>query len=132
MSRIEVDELVAWMDESGANMSAAAAHFGTSKMTIRNLLHSPGDHLGDHPPSKLTEWDATVLEALKRFVVENGWAPTVRELAELVGRSVNPTHNTLHKLAAHGLIEMSGQPRALRVVGSTVDMSGAHHVPLAG
>ena len=124
MSKITVEELVAHMDETGASMAAAAAHFSTSKMTVRNLLHTPGPHMGDHPPSKLSDRDHATLDVIKTFIVEHGWAPTVREVAELVSGTPNPVHHTFHKLAAHGLIEMTGQPRAMRVVGSVVDMSG--------
>ena len=119
---VTLDQLVEYLDETGQSNAAAAAHFGVSKMTIRNLLHTPGDHLDSHPPTKLTDKDAEVLAMIKAFILEHGWAPTVRELADIIGGSINPTHNTMHKLAAHGLIEMSGQPRALRVVGSTITM----------
>ena len=124
MSKPTVEELAAYMDETEANMAATAAHFGVSKATVRNLLHTPGPHLGDHPPSKLSERDYATYDVIKTFIVEHGWAPTVREVAALVSGTVNPVHHTFHKLAAHGLIEITGQPRAMRVVGSVVDMSG--------
>lgn len=62
----------------------------------------------------LTERQQAVLDALERYVEDNGYSPTVRELAAIVGLQ---THQTvvriLNILRQEGYIE--GRARTLRV-----------------
>lgn len=62
-----------------------------------------------------------VLNFIKEYIKEHGYAPTVREIGEGVGlKSTSSVHSHLRKLLALGLIETDagfGCPRAIRVVG---------------
>lgn len=129
MSRLTTEELVDYMDAEQASQVKAASHFGVTRMTVRTLLHQPGDHQKNHPPAPIAQQDVDVFNAILAHLKEFGWAPTVREAAARTGRSINPTHSSFHKLAAHGFIVMAdGQPRALRVVGAKIDLKEAPNV----
>jgi len=49
----------------------------------------------------------TVLKALREYVKENGYVPSVRELCKLTGyKSTSTIHRMLHNLETAGLIEI--------------------------
>ena len=75
------------------------------------------------PPAPLKEIDDAVFAELKRYINNWGWAPSVRELAEIMGVGPNTIFNSLKKLEAHGFIESSGKPRCIRLVGAFIDMT---------
>lgn len=55
-------------------------------------------------------------EAIERFWDENDYAPTVRELAEMIGHSVGYTHAALLRLKADAIVLWTpGAVRTLRV-----------------
>ena len=57
------------------------------------------------------------LAILTKYIKDNGFAPSVRELGELLGVSSPSTvHNRLRHLMDQGLIERVG-PRAIRIKG---------------
>jgi len=58
-----------------------------------------------------------LLSKLRSLTRENRHAPTVRELADAVGRSVSPVHKDLYALRRDGLVEWEDRkPRTLRIV----------------
>ncbi len=55
-------------------------------------------------------------DAIRSFTVTHGYAPTVKELAERIGKSVGWTHAALVSLRRDGYVEWeSGVPRTLRL-----------------
>lgn len=59
-----------------------------------------------------------VYEAVCRYIREHGYAPTVREIAELTGlKSISSVHCYLTRLYIDGLLETDHpeSPRAIRV-----------------
>lgn len=58
-----------------------------------------------------------LLEAIRGFWAEMGYAPTVRELCDLTGRKSPATvYQTLGRMRRKGLVEWkSNSPRTLRV-----------------
>lgn len=68
---------------------------------------------------KQVEKDA-VYNAIVRYIKQNGYPPSVRDLVELTGfKSTSTVHRYLEYLADDGLIEKGyfGQPRAIKLVG---------------
>lgn len=59
-----------------------------------------------------------VYNYIVKYIKENGYAPSVREICQGVGlSSTSSVHNHLKKLQKEGLIEIRGNsPRAIRVV----------------
>lgn len=59
-----------------------------------------------------------VLEAIEKFIKENGISPTVRELGDMVGLSSTSTiHGHIKKLKKKNLITYnSGSPRSIRLI----------------
>lgn len=63
---------------------------------------------------ELTNAEFAVYTAIEDLLLENGYAPTLREIAERVGwRSTGSVSQYLDRLRAHGVIE--GRGRSLRV-----------------
>lgn len=64
---------------------------------------------------KLTAKQKLVLNKLKEHITTNGYAPTNRELAEMVGlQSVSTVHGHLQRLQKQGYIEIVGV-RAIKI-----------------
>ena len=76
------------------------------------------------PPKPLRDIDEQVFTELKKYIGTWGWAPSVRDLAEIIDTGPNTIFNSMKKLEAHGLIESSGKPRCVRLVGAFMDMTG--------
>ena len=67
--------------------------------------------------SGLTPKQAEMLRVIKQFTEENGYTPSIRELAELTGRTTTPTHSMLVQLERRGHIKrVPGQARCLELV----------------
>lgn len=66
----------------------------------------------------LTEKETQMLGAIKTYIEENGYSPTVRELGEIVGlKSSSTVHNHLKKLETKGYISKMGNfPRTMKVL----------------
>lgn len=66
----------------------------------------------------LTERQFQVLCAIREYIEENGYPPTIRELSEVVGTSSTSTvHSHLNALRTKGFLEIKADsPRALKVV----------------
>jgi repressor LexA len=62
-----------------------------------------------------------ILEAIISYIQEHGYAPTVREIGEMVGlKSASSVQSHLDRMLADGMIETDtwvGSPRAIRVPG---------------
>lgn len=60
-----------------------------------------------------------VLEALRSYVTENGYCPSVRELGDLVGLSSSSSvQHHLRALVESGKIQRDrSRPRAIRLIG---------------
>lgn len=60
-----------------------------------------------------------ILEAIISYIQEHGYAPTVREIGEMVGlKSASSVQGHLDRMFADGMIETdagAGSPRAIRV-----------------
>jgi len=55
-------------------------------------------------------------EAIERFWRENDYAPTVRELGKMIGKSVGYTHAALLRLQGEGIVSWTpNMQRTLRV-----------------
>lgn len=65
---------------------------------------------------KLSDKQKLVLSKLKAHIAANGFAPTNRELAEMVGlQSVSTVHGHLQRLQKNGYIEIVGV-RAIKIL----------------
>ena len=66
----------------------------------------------------LNEREFQILDAIKDYIEQNGFSPTVRELCEIVGlKSSSTVHNHLNKLESKGFItKMGNSPRTLKVL----------------
>lgn len=70
--------------------------------------------MGNVSPTGVTS--DRVVEAIKTFVEDRGWPPTVRELAAELGLGSTSTQYWLNKLVEEGRIVRGDSPRAIRVV----------------
>lgn len=68
----------------------------------------------------LNEKESKLFDAIVKYIDENGYSPSVRELSEIVGfKSTSTVHRYLSKLEEKGYIERKENcPRALKVVKS--------------
>jgi SOS-response transcriptional repressor LexA len=66
---------------------------------------------------KLDSRDRKRLETVERFIEENGYAPTFRQIQEMNGwRSVDSAHNWASRMRRAGFLSWNeGEPRTLRV-----------------
>ena len=71
-----------------------------------------------------------ILEYIEQFTVDNGYAPSVREIAEAVGlKSPSTVHSHLRVLEENGLLQKSkGKTRTLAISGQ----NSYRNVPLLG
>lgn len=69
-------------------------------------------------PKGLNRRERSVLLAIKQYIMENGYPPTVRELCKLTGyKSTSTVSSTLFELNNKGLIKSKhGQARAIQIV----------------
>lgn len=58
--------------------------------------------------------DHLLLIYIRNYIEDNGYAPSVREMAAYLGKGLDTTHKRLRALSDAGLIERVG-PRAIRV-----------------
>ena len=62
--------------------------------------------------------DDQLISTIRHFVRDNGYAPTVRELAEMMGVSVTTAQNSLKDLAEKGkIIKRERTARGYRLRG---------------
>jgi len=67
--------------------------------------------------SGVTKKQAELLQVIKEFQELNGYTPTIRELAELTGRTSTPTHSMIENLVKRGrLRKIAGSARSLEIV----------------
>lgn len=64
-----------------------------------------------------------MLEAIKAYITQHGYPPTVREICDLTGiASTSTVHYQLQRMFADGTLETDhpGMPRTIRVPGTKV------------
>jgi multidrug efflux pump subunit AcrB len=121
--RVTTQQVLRYFDtEEKPTIVSAAAHFGVSPATISARL-SRGD---GGRPINLTKHDLAVFKAIVKYVTKNSWAPSITDLVEMTGASRSAVHNSIHRLAAVGVIELGDGARTIRVVGSKIDMEAVH------
>lgn len=65
----------------------------------------------------LSERQQQVLDAIRSYVADEGYSPSTRELAGVLGISTAATHRALERLRDAGAIEWEpGRARTLRVI----------------
>jgi predicted ArsR family transcriptional regulator len=90
---------------------------GISAATARIIMERNDVWNGARGPNKRSEpVRRDVGEFVQRFIEDNGWAPSITEIAEGVGTSRSNAHRTLQMLQASGLIEVGPYPRQIRMV----------------
>ena len=69
----------------------------------------------------LNEKESRVLNAILKYIYENGFSPSIREIGKLTGiKSTSTVHRYLSRLEQKGYIERKeNSPRALRVIQDT-------------
>jgi SOS-response transcriptional repressor LexA len=67
----------------------------------------------------LTRKQKIVLEAIEYFIKEKGYAPTIREIAEMTETTVGPTFQKVFILEKEGYISTdNGKARTIKVLKS--------------
>lgn len=65
--------------------------------------------------SQLTKKDKQTIIAIRDFIIENKYPPTVRELGKILGlKSSSTVHQRIQRLVDLGIIEKGNGPRAIR------------------
>ena len=106
--------------------SSVAAKFDLSKQAVAKVVMTNGSLLRGEPnpagrkESANAKLVGPALTAIRRFQLENGWAPSQRELAEMLGCQPDRVNSVIAKLAVDGLIEVGPHPRQIRIVGSVM------------
>jgi Mn-dependent DtxR family transcriptional regulator len=59
-----------------------------------------------------------ILEVLTQYITENGWAPTRRELAGIMGVDPHTVNYHLPRMRDDGVIKLESGPRQIAVIGS--------------
>lgn len=66
----------------------------------------------------LTDKESEVYDAIVDYMVEHGYAPTVREICDMAGfESTSTGFKYLHRLCEKKVIWSDGKPRAIRLIG---------------
>jgi Mn-dependent DtxR family transcriptional regulator len=124
MKHLTVDELKEFFESNPkATHAEAAARFGVSTGTISQRVARMGGH-----EIHLSDRDRAVYGFVRSFIERNLWPPSVTEIADGLQCAGSAAHNSLHRLAAYGAIEIGDGARAIRVVGSKITMKGAKNV----
>ena len=77
---------------------------------------------------KLTTKQKVVLEAIEWFIEQNGFPPTIRDIAELTNTTTHPTHEKIRNLEEKGVIStQNGKVRSIRVLISLEEIENAKH-----
>lgn len=80
--------------------------------------------MGNSNSKRAVRADMVLYQSIRAYVLEHGYAPSVREMAKMIGKSVGVTHARLLKLMDDGYIETDlddlSAPRAIRVKGLKV------------
>jgi len=121
---VDADAIIAYAntpDENGKQPSRVdiAARFGINVVTVNKVLLADPNH--ERTP-KVKEKERAegnlVLEELRRQTLENGWAPSQRDIAEATGLMVSRVNYLLRVMKHQGLIEIGPHPRQIRITGS--------------
>jgi sulfur relay (sulfurtransferase) DsrC/TusE family protein len=105
-----------------------AEEFGVTQSTIGNIMRTdeslPGGSAagGRALPTPMADSDRFVLTFVRKFALENGWAPSQREIAEAMGTAPHKANFHLHRLHEQGLIELGPNAREIRIVGAKMEI----------
>jgi len=122
----DVDRIVALAatpDENGnpRTLVSMAAELGVSVATVRKaMLTVDGRPRRAASAAKEQEEANTVLQVLRQAMLENGWAPSQRHLAEVTGFTPARVNYLMQILKHQGLVELGPNPREVRIVGSSM------------
>jgi repressor LexA len=82
---------------------------------------------------RLTTRQKQILDFIGRSVVEKGYPPTVREVADSFGISVKGSYDHIKALERKGQIECgSGRSRAIKLLGHETGHAAVKQVPVLG
>ncbi len=85
---------------------------------------------------KITDKQREILEFLKKFTLQKGYPPTVRDICEAVAlKSTSSVHSHLETLEKNGYIRRDPtKPRAIEIVDDTFNLARREisHVPMIG
>jgi len=76
--------------------------------------------------SEVTQKQDKLLQYIRKYIGEHGWAPTIRELAEDFSLSIGAVQDRLAALEAKGLLKRTGEHRGLEPADSPL------RVPILG
>lgn len=106
----------------------AAVALQMSPATVAKTVSSNEDEIQGEAsttirkPANLDETISKTMAFLRGYTINNGWAPSQREVATAVGCSVTKMNNVLARMAAEGLIEIGPHPRQIKITGSVLRM----------
>lgn len=109
------------LDEHGKQPSRVdiAAKFGINVVTVNKVLLAEPTYERSTKVREGEKRDANlILNVLRRSTLNEGWAPSQRELAEETGLMVSRVNYILRVLKHEGIVELGPHPRQIRIVGS--------------
>lgn len=125
--KVTTEEVEQFLEQNPKDGSLqAAAKLGVSVGTItkhRQLIKAKRDG------AFLTDSDVKVFQAIVKYIVEHGWAPSTREIATLADVALSTAHLGIHRLANYGAIEVGEGPRMIRVTHMEYDAFGVPDDP---
>lgn len=103
-----------------------ASHFECSPQTAQAALaglDARGMLLGKPlRPGARTDRRLECLRAIRSYQLTHTWAPSQREIAEMLGTGLHRVNAILEELAGEGRIVMGSAPRQLYLTDTTIDI----------
>ncbi|MBI3318978.1 MAG: repressor LexA, partial [Candidatus Omnitrophica bacterium] len=82
---------------------------------------------------ELTERQQRVVQAIRAWITEHGYPPTIRELGKLLGiKSLRGVTTHLDALAKKGRLTRQRSARGIRLLQESGSYTTAHYVPIVG
>ena len=95
-----------------------SAKFHVSKLTVNRIMLSAEGDARTTVTTKATGRANDILKYVADYMLEHGWAPAQRDIADATGVSLPQVNYLLQVLKHEGLIEIGANPREIRIVGS--------------
>ena len=95
-----------------------SAKFHVSKLTVNRIMLSVEGDARTTVTTKATGRANDILKYITGYMLEHGWAPAQRDIADATGVSLPQVNYLLQVLKHEGLIEIGANPREIRIVGS--------------
>lgn len=115
-----------FVEETGVRpgTKVIVGHFHCSPQTAQGALAAL-DAKGELEGTPLRPWARTdrrdeVMRAIRSYQLTNTWAPTQREIAEMIGCGLQRANSTVEQLAAEGRLVVGPYPRQLYITGTIV------------